>query len=532
MRTRRRQRNTPSHSKFCETHLSVSLRSSLPASYRPLNTHILSSKRRASLISSFIPFTKFIRRADFPRICPQDSYLALEFEPLCLAQKYGYMAIGGLEGEFELYCCMDQKRPRKIWGTKFKSRNNVQLMTNAIQIVRWKRSVHPDVDGSDEYDYMLISCMNEAGILVYKLPPHRACQNSQPSDYYTTKRRKSSSTRNTSQPSSSNSTPLYLQHHHPFVEMHSHLRCFDGVPINDAKISPDGKQIACVGDDCFVFLVDVQRDNISGEIKFGAITKLVVPLHQLKCSNGPPAETPYSSQYVAWSPSSSLFAHSSDTHSSVLVWRADTRQVLHTIDAAGYTYAITFHPFFEGLLTFSNRYGYFHTVNLDEKISITRNNENSDSTTEGASWTDARPVENTIHLRHEITMISFRGEKDRRLRILAKINGMQWSKDGRFLYVATKKRVLAYELSRLSGTIKSLFEISSEQIRQFLEDEEELVDSRCIDEPSFVPAKRRSIGQELIRPNIRKQSWLQKCASLPSHLQYRVLDDKNLASHW
>lgn len=497
--------NSASSSKFCETHLSVSLRRSILANKDTSCSHTFSAQPTSLDMAQFLPFTKYIRRSDFPPVFPEDAYLPLDFEPLCLAQKYGYMAIGGIEGEFELYCCMDQVRPRKIWGTKFKSKNNVQLMTNAVQIVRWEKS-GPSRDV--EYDHMLIACMNEAGVLVYKLPSHKECQSARM----------------------------------PAVQLHTHLRCFDRVPVNDAKVSHDGRQMVCVGDDSFIFLFDVVRD---GEVSFSGPTKIPIPHHLL----GNDVDVPYSSQYVAWSSSSKHFAHTSDTHSRVLVWRADTRQVLYSIDAAGYTYAIAFHPRLEGVLVFTNRYGYFHTVDLEEAVNVSSKQTQSILTFDSQTVAcrghtcnaycitgDSEHAANhtlDLHPHHEVVMVAFRGERDRRLRILAKINGIQWSRDGRYLYVATKKRVLAYEFLRSSKSIGSLFETAGAHARRVLE---QLAPSTN----NFRKRKRHSDDNQPTTTNEAdvwkarryNTTWYDKWLSVPAHVRHRVIGESHLASHW
>ncbi|KAI9484384.1 hypothetical protein BDB00DRAFT_855985 [Zychaea mexicana] len=519
-----------------------------------------STSTSTSGISRFRPFTKYIHRADFPPVYAQDSYLALDFEPLCLAQKFGYMAIGGLEGEFELYCCMDRQQPRKIWGTKFKSRNNVQLMTNAVQIVRWKKPSSSGMkqdEGDDnveeeeeqvEYEYMLIACMNEAGVLVYKLPSHRECQ---------------------AMPD------FHQQAHHVVVQLYTHLRCFDRVAVNDAKVSHDGKRMVCVGDDAYIFMLNTTRDPLTGAVSFGVPEKLHVPCHLLRCSGASASDMQYSSQYVAWSQSSQHFAHTSDTHCNVFVWRADTKQVLYSIDAAGYTYAIAFHPRLEGVLAFTNRYGYFHTVNLEEASSVSRpkkvlnllefDHQTSESrghvctdhclftvaaaaattTTTTTTATQGEQVQDhpanhttDLHAHQEITMVSFRGERDRRLRILAKINGIQWSNDGRYLYVATKKRVLAYEFLKTAQKIDSLLDMTGKQTRALLErfHQQPARHRRpsaagASQQPRRKPSRKRKRDDNEEDPKVA-MAWLGKWLSVPLPLRHRVLGETQLASHW
>lgn len=399
---------TPSSTKYFQTHASLNPQSSpVSSTHYPVHTHVHSN----DLISKFTSYTKYIKRSHFPIVSP---YLTLTFEPMCLAEKYGYIAIGGIEGEFELYCNTNTK-PTKIWGTKFKGKNNVLLLTNSIQIVRFKHL--------DEFQYYLITCMNDAGILVYELPSHNTCPN-----------------------------PPILRYH---------IRTFDRVPINDARISPDGQHLVCVGDAPCIFHIPVTFKN--DHLHPGLPIKHTIS-----------TDSVFSSQYLAWSKSSLYFAHTSDSHNTVFVWQAQPLKLIHRIDAAGYTYAVQFHPEIEGVLVFSNRYGYIHTINLEERY--------------------------YDHVRHEITMISFRGEKNTKLRILAKINGLQWSHDGRYLYVSTKKRVLAYQFTL--QTLKSLETLATNKVLSLLDLE-----------------KKR-----------RRKRWAEKWKRIPTHLQQS--HTHQLASHY
>jgi hypothetical protein len=468
--------------KFIETHASIS-HSNIKQHYT-FNTP--ATVNNTNLLSKFIPYTKYIQRAQFP--APQSAYLALGFEPMCLAEKYGYIAIGGIEGEFELYCCMDEK-PIKIWGTKFKGKNNVLLMTNAVQIVRWKYQ--------QDYQYYLIACMNDAGILIYDLPSHHQCQ--------------------------SFTTACNLQ---------SHIRTFDRVPINDARVSPDGNHLVCVGDEACLFLLTVSF-NQQGRIAFGQPKKFTIPFDILTASEDMiKSQFTFSSQYVAWSKSSIYVAHTSDTDNHVFVWRTKPQfEMIYHIDAGGYTYAIQFHPELEGVLAFTNRYGYLHTVNLEECISkqdphrIISLLDYDRQTPQSAGHTCTQtclPNSNEaiyhtahLHARHEITMVSFRGEKNRRLRILAKINGIQWSRDGRYLYVSTKKRVLAYEFMQSSCRIQSLEKMATLTALSILERE-------------HTQRKRKREEDH----DHRLKSWYKKWDNMPVHIRDNVLGDTHLASHW
>ncbi|KAI8991285.1 hypothetical protein BDF20DRAFT_810686, partial [Mycotypha africana] len=290
--------------KFLTTHQSISLSKT---SQMPTSTMANDGKKEDDddqLINKFKPYSKFIKRKDYSHgLQREHAYLSLGFDPQCLAIKYGYMAIGGVEGEFELYCCMKQnEQPIKIWGTKFKGNNNVMLMTNAIQIIRLKNTV------TGQYEHMLIACMNEAGLLVYQLPSHHQCQHMLASGGLNQRNK----------------------YHQSMVTLHSHLRSFQGVPINDAKLSPDGTNIVCVGDDSMIFMIDVYTCAKSGKIQLGTPRNIVIPTSS---STSPFYSLPYSSQYVAWSPSSKYFAHTSDSHNLVFIWKASTQEIIYTIDA-------------------------------------------------------------------------------------------------------------------------------------------------------------------------------------------------------
>ncbi|KAI7893162.1 uncharacterized protein EV154DRAFT_461451 [Mucor mucedo] len=341
--------------KFIETHASVPLEKQSTPIQHCSHKALPSSTSNNNFLSKFTPFTKYIKRSQFPATFPQDAYLSLGFEPLCLAEKYGYMAIGG--------------------------------------------------------------------------------------------------------------------------------------------------HLVCVGDDAYVFHLAVSFNEHENRLEFGSPQKIRIPL----------TVTTFSSQYVSWSKSSLFFAHTSDTHNTVFIWKTQPKfEMLYRIDAGGYTYAIQFHPQQEGVLTFSNRYGYIHTVNLDEVITradpkktISIFDYNQDP---------------QIFARHEITMVSFRGEKDRKLRILAKINGLQWSKDGSYLYVSTKKRVLAYEFIQSSRQIRSLEKMAGLEALSILQEQQK--------------KKRKNQDMESSEGKKKRKLWSRKWNNIPAHVRYNMLGNTNLASHW
>ncbi|KAI8063434.1 uncharacterized protein B0P05DRAFT_581127 [Gilbertella persicaria] len=267
----------------------------------------------------------------------------------------------------------------------------------------------------------------------------------------------------------------------------------------------DGLHLICVGDEACIFHFSVQTGFVLSAPQKISLTPEILSL----------SFTPSPYNYVAWSASSLFFAHTSDTHNSVIVWRTRPKmEMVYRIDAGGYTYAIQFHPEQEGVLVFSNRYGYIHTVDLETcilrnqpELILKLSDQHSQHECHPHCLQGTDTIHHTCHLlaRHEITMVSFRGEKNRRLRILAKINGLQWSRDGTLLYVSTKKRVLAYEF--LSSRVWSLKKIASQ-------------------------AALRLFETNLGKRKRDQASWHDQWAKIPPHLQSSVLWNTQLASHW
>lgn len=501
---------------FLQTHASIQVPASDVSIRNSNDRHRGVDTPTLSIMEQCVPYTKFLKRSDFVPPSRDSAYVALGFEPLCMDHNYGYMALGGLEGELLVFCCADSENPVKIWGTKFKRRNNVMLMTNSIQIVRWRRQ-----DGS--FKHMLIACMNEAGVLVYNLPPHSNCEQL---------------ARNFSKP--------YTRSSRTGLTLHSHLQDFQHSPINDACVSPDGSKIVFVGDDSYIFLRDINTsdDPSTSGVEFGPAKVLTIPTDLLSpysshtpttSANDIPPDQPYSSQHVAWSHDSTLFAHTSDSHYCVLVWTVETQELVMAIDAAGYSYAISFHPTMRNILTFSNRYGYFHTVDLEQATSINDGRiciENPLLTVESKmNIKSITERSKAIFPRQEITMVSFRGEQNTKLRILAKINGLQWSASGRYLYIATKKRVLVYEF--MNRGVRKLVELAGEQARKILEldpigwrTRERL--TTHFQSQIMLTRKRKRLLEE----SINYEPWYRKWKQVPDHLRTVVLgDNMELAHH-
>ncbi|KAF9319250.1 hypothetical protein BG003_009579 [Podila horticola] len=184
------------------------------------------------------------------------------------------------------------------------------------------------------------------------------------------------------------------------------------------------------------------------------------------------ADARYSSQYLSWNASSTKFAHTSDTIARVYVWSMPSKEIICCVDTGAPSFAIDFHPVLDNLFAFANWYGFVHVVDISGTCvgdpDLIPEGEQGSSGSGGSSALSGCNGP-TYEEKHDILMLSFRGEQDRSLRILDCIRGLGWSTDGRHLYVATLRRVLKYELADEQVRIPSLFQLCANKVRDWKE---------------------------------------------------------------
>ncbi|KAF8966992.1 hypothetical protein BGZ46_000268 [Entomortierella lignicola] len=498
--------------------------------------------------------TKFLKDSlyQFDLLPTSEQYITLDdmtSNPICMAHRYGYLALGFANGELEVYCTAVNSRPEEI-SHEFSDDDRFELpILNSVQIVRWPRYYRnkamtgdgeqydemenddEEYDGKDGYpsktgqfDHYLLMTGNESGLFIVGLPDHpdEETLDEQLSQY---------------------SGGGEMEHIFRNKKDNTWIRNgFKGELLNDAKTSPNGRWIAVVGDSSRVWTVEVthvpeteeQRlarhkreqeamndsdseyltedsidpddedyededmDHDSGDNKawrnrkrsgsvssdedqsprrprllrqFGEPVPMTIPSHIIYPpyeKRGQRLNRPYTSQYVAWNSTSTKFAHSSDVFSRVMVWSMPSREVVCCVDTGGTSLGIEFHPKLENLFSVFNWYGFVHIVDItgccvgDEDLI-----PDSGKAKEGPGITRCEGPH--YEEKHDILMLSFRGEKDKSLRILDGIRGMGWSTDGRYLYVATLRRVLRYELAAENFRIPSLFEQCAQKVREWKE---------------------------------------------------------------
>ncbi|KAG0226977.1 hypothetical protein BGW42_003264 [Actinomortierella wolfii] len=540
--------------------------------------------------------TKFLDRSlyDYRRLPVNERLIFTDRESvICMAVRYGFLVLGTQSGTIITYCIQDNAPPSLVYEGPIGPGDDPEddpTMINSVDIARWPRYHNPtatlpdqdmEVHGSDEvtdpedenehadptarltekgvHDHYLVMTGNDRGLFIVSMPDH-VVPDTQPS-------------------------MMSLEDEcHPFKFKRDHTwirKGFDGEWLNDARVSPDGKWIAVVGDAQKVWVIKVEHvpeteeqrlqrqkeerqqmleeletdeseyesdkddrvrrrhktevveildddleDSNQGTHKaqdssepkktrllhlFGRPETLVIPDHVIReprvrrRGNHTSASlftddpnTTYTSQYIAWNASSTKFAHTSDSHSRILVWAMPSKQLVCCVDAGGLSFAISFHPKLDNVFAFTNRYGFVHVVDVTDccvgdqnfVLSKEKHRFNKASTKGTAVSTLPASSSNAIEQaegsmeaektveecgpphyqeKHDVLMISFRGQQDRRLRILEGLNGLSWGTDGRHLYVATNRRVLRYMIADPNVRIPSLFDICANRAKEWLE---------------------------------------------------------------
>ncbi|KAF9114547.1 hypothetical protein BGX27_010522 [Mortierella sp. AM989] len=545
--------------------------------------------------------TKFLRNSiyRFEQLPQEEAYIPLEEgdDPLCMTHKYGYLAMGLNGGELAVFCTCEGE-PIEIHNETLADNTLGMRMLNSVQIVRWPRysrnkvtmsdddddeeeenfngmeQKHDEKDGypsnSGQFDHYLIITGNEKGLLIAALPDH--CDYIRSYDSY---------------------DDDDCQHAFKYRGGNAIAirKGFGGEALNDAKVSPNGRWIAVVGDSANVWTIEVthvpeteeqriarlkeehelkmikelgtdsdyttddsmseredmpDESNVKDSIKpslddmmpsdyeeeerggrrllhqFGQPIQMTIPEKvlfqpQQKRRRHWGFNQLYSSQYVAWNSTSTKFAHSSDTTSRVVVWSMPSREIVCCVDTGGVSFSIEFHPKLENLFAVCNWYGFVHVVDVtgccvgDEDLVPDNVHVNGQAEVgPGLAGCGGPHYEE----KHDIIMLSFRGERDKSLRILDGIRGTGWSTDGRYLYVATLRRVLRYELADPQFRVPSLFQQCARKVKEWkekslnilIEGKDENENRRCLDKinKEFSPMDKE---WEYVPYSIKRRIW-------------------------
>ncbi|KAJ3019044.1 UNVERIFIED_CONTAM: hypothetical protein HDU68_010839 [Siphonaria sp. JEL0065] len=425
------------------------------------------------LAPDVFPFTKYLARSEDDMVMPRDEKLmSLPAEVVSMDMAFGFLAIGFDDGILAGFC-VENGIPRLILYETASNRND---MFNSVHISRRivrKADFDEMADENQfEHEHTLLVTRNTGAVDVHVLSKHSTTSSGEPAD---------------------NKPTVVCPNHVLATKCSETLEGFVSPP-NDARFSPDGKYLACVGDDGGVWIADVtysstaeaeeeEFDSTLRVRRFGKFKKLdlgylFVPMAAPPVSvsgtvsNRRPFQTTSSQmtmQYMSWSCGSRFFAASCDSFPWVLVFDAENDgKIVCRLDAGTPTYAVTFHPTNPYILAFSNRMSYVHIVDLTEHLA--KPIEEISTTTEQPPFIypprqilrhDYQvPVEPRTGSYPDLTAlgrsagalttnISSGGSHQGFLQesfsgLAAKINGILWSDDGQRLFVATNRRVLMH----------------------------------------------------------------------------------------
>ncbi|KAJ3399584.1 hypothetical protein HDU80_007783 [Chytriomyces hyalinus] len=330
------------------------------------------------------PFTRYLARNEDDIVTPRaEALMSLPTQVVSMDMAYGFLAIGFDDGLLAGFCVEDGLPRVVLYVTaayRFDMFNSVHLSRRAV------RKTEDDMidDEEMEYEYTLIVTRNSGFVDVHIMSKHT------PEPIHE------------SEDTTAHERPLpAMSPCHPLA-----TSCFETLggfhaPVNDARLSPDGKYLACVGDSGGAWIANVKYaseedgndmmgqdysdDSSLPKRVFGSLQKIDmdsdpanVPLSQSSVLHEARRErtgaharnaSNLTMQYLSWSCDSRFFAATTDTYPWVFIFDAlKGGAIVCRLDAATPTYAVSFHPSKPHLLAFSNRLGYVHVVDMSEYL--------------------------------------------------------------------------------------------------------------------------------------------------------------------
>ncbi|KAI9190155.1 hypothetical protein H9P43_001588 [Blastocladiella emersonii ATCC 22665] len=387
--------------------------------------------------------------------------VSLDMAPITLAARNGYIVTGGDAGDLRFFCTQGaQPAPpptaSPTWG-------EAPLTEAELVAIMFKDDMYNSaqiIAGVVPGTYFAVIARNRGRVDVYRLPAHADG---------------GAAVRPHGSPGST-IRPVFS------------LSGFRGC-VNDAKVSPDLAHIACIGDGGKPWLValewsaagdprpthrpiELDPTGDAGLQAFSA-TARIAGVNGDAAPN--PRETPeqraraflgtVTSQYLTWSACSRRFAYSCDTQPCAFVWEladdgsadagwggnhdddadhhetaaapaaedhaqddgddtdfvdaaATPARLLRVVATGQPTYAVHFNLRHASLLAVSNRHGFVQIIDVDAPAA------------------------------HDVLPVTL-------ARRSCAITGMQWSFDGQYLYAATRRRVLVFQVNRPRSLVET-----------------------------------------------------------------------------
>ncbi|KAJ3345590.1 hypothetical protein HDU83_003917 [Entophlyctis luteolus] len=431
------------------------------------NRVVFANRKPASVCQTpdVFPFTRYLHeKRDEPQ--EGEAVMSLPAEVVSMDMAYGFLAIGFDDGILSAFC-MEDGVPRLIL---YQSTVHRIDMFNSVHISRrviTKKSKDDDDDDEFEcrYEYTLIVTRNSGFIDIHILSEHRDCTAKE------TPHEELLMSHPRAEIETSDTSPLSPHHGDLLTSAYLTLGGLSSAP-NDARISPNGQFLACVGDNGGVWIGDVlygesdqdapDFDNSTAPFRtMGELWKIT--LDRLFASTAitnsenvfetrhPSNVNSLTMQYLSWSCDSRYFAASSDSYPCVLIFDAHfDGQIICKLDAGGPTFAVAFHPTKPRILAFSSRKSAVQIVDLENRMPVERPQKD-------ASLPTISPPRQFLCHQHRMPVVYGPWEStfgsgvttipENYTTVFPSINGILWSDDGRYLYVSTDSRVVMHEVA-------------------------------------------------------------------------------------
>ncbi|KAJ3203658.1 hypothetical protein HDU82_006386, partial [Entophlyctis luteolus] len=364
------------------------------------NRVVFANRKPASVCQTpdVFPFTRYLHeKRDEPQ--EGEAVMSLPAEVVSMDMAYGFLAIGFDDGILSAFC-MEDGVPRLIL---YQSTVHRIDMFNSVHISRrviTKKSKDDDDDDDDElecrYEYTLIVTRNSGFIDIHILSEHRDCTTKETPD------EELLMSHPRAEIETSETSPLSPHHGDLLTSAYLTLGGLSSAP-NDARISPNGQFLACVGDNGGVWIGDV----LYGESDQDA----------------------------------------PDFDNSTAPFR--TMGELWKI-TLGPTFAVAFHPTKPRILAFSSRKSAVQIVDLENRMPVERPQKDAPLPT-------ISPPRQFLCHQHRMPVVYGPWEStfgsgvttipENYTTVFPSINGILWSDDGRYLYVSTDSRVVMHEVA-------------------------------------------------------------------------------------
>ncbi|KAI9366807.1 hypothetical protein DFJ73DRAFT_805681 [Zopfochytrium polystomum] len=492
----------------------------------------------------------------------------LKDTPLCVDAAYGFLAVGGEHGCLQLFCMADRDRPDAI---PISSRSSYG-MCNSVQISR-RRVMKECGNCNWSFEYTLVVAMNEGGVDILLISEHdlhanleaprpsltgfsnahfhpencrKICRlkafGSSPEFHAAARDRIDESQSGTTSDIDEGSDSDWDSYDDEMRDDDSHGELSDAsspnghptrrwreslIPVNDARISPNNRFLAAVGDNSLAFLAKITygeatRATVEGgcadDPKLSrtsifdedAISEDPTVLPERSFSDLKPISVAFlvrdregglglsrhgwentgevTMQYLSWSCNSRYFAASSDNIGYLFVFDAERDgAIVLCVPTESPALAIAFHPTNPYILAYAEKISNVHVIDLYGPLSGSHRPPQAltpatppryrvyqhtlprqtlrhghfvplhglvvdvDGASERVDGVGRYPhgeggtSESTSGGAGSNNASSNRGNRPGYQEVSARINGVEWSDDGRWLYVATKRRVVTYE---------------------------------------------------------------------------------------